>query len=78
MSGTKPQASPEAIQRSVERMVREAMAKSTPARVDADRKAKPKTRLVGHARQGDCVGPGTVAPDAIEDTATGVRTKLDD
>jgi len=69
---------PEAVKRSVERMVRETLAKCEPARLDADRKAKPKTRLVGHARQGDCVGPGSVPADAIEDTETGERTKLSD
>jgi hypothetical protein len=65
-----------AIARSVKRMVRETMAKCAPARLDADRTAKPKTRLVGHAKRGDCVGPGSVQPDALEDTATGKRTPL--
>lgn len=77
--------SEEAKKRTIARMAREVWAKvergelvhvPTPARVDADRKAKPKTRLVGHARQGDCVGPGTVEADSIEDTATGERTPL--
>ncbi len=48
-----------------------------PARLDADRTAKPKTRLVGHAKVGERVGPGLVQPDAIEDTTTGERTSLD-
>ena len=47
-----------------------------PARLDRDGTAKPLTRLVGHARVGDCVGPGTVKPDALEDTETGVRIIL--
>lgn len=50
--------------------------KADRARLDADRKAKPRTRLVGHARRGDCVGPGSVAADAIEDVGTGARTPL--
>jgi|HubBroStandDraft_3_1064219.scaffolds.fasta_scaffold1342108_2 hypothetical protein len=48
------------------------------ARLDANRTAKPKTRLLGHARAGDCVGPGTVNADTLEDTATGERTPLDE
>jgi len=44
------------------------------ARLDADAAAKPLTRLVGHARSGDCVGPHVQA-DAIEDE-TGSRTEL--
>lgn len=47
-----------------------------PARLDPDGTAKPKTRLVGHARRGDCIGPGSVGADAIEDTRTGKRTPL--
>lgn len=54
----------------------EAIVAPVRARLDADRVAKPKTRLVGHAREGERVGPGLVQPDAIEDTATGVRTPL--
>lgn len=46
------------------------------ARLDADRTAKPKTRLLGHARAGDCVGPGSVNADTLEDTGTGKRTPL--
>ncbi len=46
------------------------------ARLDADRTAKPLTRLVGHARFGDCVGPGTTPADALEDVETGDRTPL--
>lgn len=47
-----------------------------PARLDPDGTAKPRTRLVGHARRGDCIGPGSVVADAIEDTRTGKRTPL--
>jgi len=47
------------------------------ARLDADRTAKPKTRLIAHVREGDCVR-GTLAPDAHEDLETGVRTELAD
>jgi|SRR5271165_3805265 len=47
-----------------------------PARLDEDRTAKPKTRLVGHVKAGERVGPGLVQPDAIEDTTTGERTSL--
>lgn len=65
-----------AEKRTIERMVRETVAKCAPARLDASKTAKPKNRLVGHARQGDCVGPGTVQADALEDTATGKRTPL--
>lgn len=50
--------------------------KTKRARLDADRKAKPRTRLVGHARTGECVGPGTVQADALEDVETGKRTPL--
>lgn len=47
------------------------------ARLDADRTAQPKTRLVGHAPAGSRVGPGLVPDaDAIEDIATGARTPL--
>ena len=34
------------------------MKTTKPARLDADRSAKPRTRLVQHARPGDAVGPG--------------------
>jgi hypothetical protein len=50
--------------------------KVEPARLDADRKAKPRTRIIGHGRAGDCQGPGITRPDAIEDTETGERTPL--
>lgn len=46
------------------------------ARLDADRTAKPKTRLIGHANAGHCLGPGSVPADALEDTETGKRTPL--
>ena len=46
------------------------------AHLDADKTAKPLTRLIGHARAGDCVGPGTVSADALEDTVTGERRSL--
>jgi hypothetical protein len=48
----------------------------TPARLDADRTARPLTRLVGHVTQGHCFGPGTVQPDALEVVATGERISL--
>lgn len=35
------------------------------AREDADRKAVPRTKLVGHFRAGDCVGPASV-PERYE------------
>ena len=66
-----------AEKRTIERMVRETKAKCAPARVDADRTSKPKTRLLGHARAGDCMGPGTVQADTLQDTTTGARTRLD-
>jgi hypothetical protein len=46
------------------------------ARLDADRTATPLTRLVGHGREGDCLGPGTTQADALEDIATGKRTPV--
>lgn len=52
--------SPEAVERTVSRMVKEALAKCAPARVDADRKAKPRTKIVGHFREGVCVGPASI------------------
>lgn len=36
------------------------------ARLDTDGTAKPKTKLVGHFRSGDCVGPGTPSVDGYE------------
>lgn len=36
---------------------------TTKARLDADRTAKPKTSIVGHARAGACMGPGMVQAD---------------
>jgi hypothetical protein len=47
-----------------------------PARQDPDGNATPKTRLIGHARRGDCIGPGSFGADAIEDTTTGERAPL--
>jgi hypothetical protein len=35
----------------------------TKARLDADRTAKPKSSIVGHAKTGDCVGPNITIPD---------------
>jgi hypothetical protein len=64
-------ANKEAVARSIKRMASEAY-----ARVDADKTAKPKTRLIGHARRGDCVGPSSHPADAIEDVETGERTPL--
>ncbi len=52
------------------------MATRRSARLDADRTAAPQTRLVGHARPGDRVGPGLSQADALEDTTTGKRTLL--
>jgi hypothetical protein len=46
------------------------------ARLDTDRKATPKTRLIAHVRAGDCVSPFHVAADAIEDIRTGERIAL--
>ncbi|HEY8096882.1 MAG TPA: hypothetical protein VIE65_12440 [Methylobacter sp.] len=46
------------------------------ARLDADKSAKPLTRLVAHVNPGDCVGPGITKADAIEDIQTGKRTPL--
>jgi len=54
------------------------MSKERPpkARLDADKTAKPLTRLVGHIRPLQRVGPGLVKADAIEVVATGKRTQL--
>jgi hypothetical protein len=49
---------------------------AVPARVDADKTAKPLTRLIGHARRGDCIGPCSVDADALEEVETGKRTPL--
>jgi|HubBroStandDraft_6_1064221.scaffolds.fasta_scaffold22206_2 hypothetical protein len=47
------------------------------ARLDADKTAQPRTRLVGHTKQdGTCVGPGSVKPDALEDVQTKKRIPL--
>lgn len=46
------------------------------ARLDADRQAKPKTRLLGHAPFGHCVSPATTPADTLENTETGERTSL--
>lgn len=51
------------------------MAKAEKARLDADRTAKPRTRIVGHARVGDVAGPGITKPDAYE-AEDGARTAL--
>lgn len=40
-------------------------AKAKPARLDKDRKAKPKTKLVGHFKAGNCIGPQS-KPEALE------------
>lgn len=45
------------------------------ARLDPDGTARPKTRLVGHAREGDCAGPGVTRADAYE-AEDGSRTPL--
>ncbi len=39
--------------------------KAKPARLDADRKAQPKTKLVGHFKAGKRIGPDT-RPEALE------------
>jgi hypothetical protein len=49
---------------------------TTHARLDTNGTAAPLTRLVGHAQAGACVGPSSVAADAIEDTKTRERTEL--
>jgi hypothetical protein len=41
------------------------MATSAKARLDADGKATPKTRIIKHVKQGDCVGPQTHS-DSLE------------
>lgn len=49
-----------------------------PARLDADRTARPLTRLVGHIHQtgeNDLVGPGMINADTLIDE-TGKRTPL--
>jgi hypothetical protein len=46
------------------------------ARLDADKRAKPLTRLIGHVIPGQHIGPGSVQPDAIEHIETGDRTPL--
>lgn len=50
--------------------------KTAPARLDADRTARPLTRLVAHVRAGDCIGPGSGTPFALETVATGERISL--
>jgi hypothetical protein len=35
-----------------------------------------KTRLLGHTRPGDCIGPGSISADTLEDVETGERTPL--
>ena len=45
------------------------------ARLDADKTAKPKTRLLGRIEQGHCFA-GTAPAFALEDTETGERTPL--
>jgi len=38
----------------------------------------PRTRLVGHVRAGDCVGPGSAVADlSLEDVETGERIPLE-
>ncbi len=50
-----------------------------PARLDTDRTAKPKTRLVGHApRTGDCIGPLSIRADSLESLENGDRTPIED
>lgn len=40
---------------------------TTAARLDADKTAKPLSRIVGHARAGDCIGPGNPPGDEYRD-----------
>lgn len=49
---------------------------ATKARLDADRTAQPKTRLLGHGTAGHCLGPGSVSADTLENVETGERTPL--
>jgi hypothetical protein len=53
------------------------MTPKTPrARLDANRTAQPKTRLIGHGELGHCLGPGSIQADALENTETGERIPL--
>jgi len=55
-------------ERTVARMVEEAKRKSRkarPARLDKEGTAKPRTKIVGHFREGVCVGPGST-PESYE------------
>jgi hypothetical protein len=47
-----------------------------PARLDKDRTAKPLTEIVGHARQGDCIGPDTVQADTYRATRYQIKGGL--
>lgn len=51
--------------------------KADKARLDADGTAKAKTRIVGHARPGDVVGPGVPARRLEHEAEDGGRTPLD-
>lgn len=47
-----------------------------PARLDADRTAKPLTRIVQHVRPGDAVGPGRPLHEPEHEAEDGTRTPL--
>jgi hypothetical protein len=47
-----------------------------PARLDADKSAKPLSSIVGKAKEGDCVGPGITKGTEYRDE-TGLRIALD-
>jgi len=46
------------------------------ARLDADKTAKPKTRIIKHVPVGQCVGPHTHLTDLEYEDEDGLRTKL--
>lgn len=57
--------------------IRVGVRKSAKARLDADKTAKPKTRIVHHPPPGKLAGPGIPPVDPeLEDVATGARTPL--
>jgi hypothetical protein len=54
-----------------------AQAPKKPARIDADKRAKPKTRLIHHPSGGKLAGPGMPLVDPeLEDVDSGARTPL--
>lgn len=48
------------------------------ARLDPEGTAKPLTRIVSHARAGDCVGPGSALNQPEYETEAGERISLDE